>query len=131
MPVRYDPFDAGTSYAFVNGRWVECHSEHYVVFHGRSEKEVMLASEELRRTRCCHSQQFHVTATKLATFLESVEAHEALLNQRSADAESLSLRGANADRPENETGEASTGKLSVPAGSPTGGHRVTEMYGAL
>ena len=131
MPVRYNPFDAGTSYAFVNGRWVECHSEHYAIFHGRSEKEVMLASEELRKTRCCHSQQFHVTATKLAAFLESVEAHEALLKQRLADAESLSLRGADPDWPENETGEASTCNLSPPAGSPTAGNRGTEMYGEL
>ena len=131
LPVRYDPFDAGTSYAFVNGRWVECHSEHYAIFHCRSEKEVMLASEELRRTRCCHSQQFHVTATKLATFLESVDVHEAVLKQRLADAESLSLRGANPDRPDDETGQASTCKLSPPTGSSTAANRGTEMYGAL
>jgi hypothetical protein len=103
VPVRYDPFDAGTSYAFVNGQWTECHSEHYAVFHGRSEKEVMLASEELRRMRQCHSQQLSITATKLANFLESVEAQEALLLQRLTDAESRRLRtpgsGKQLDRP--------------------------------
>jgi putative transposase len=103
VPVRYDPFDAGTSYAFVNGQWTECHSEHYAVFHGRSEKEVMLASEELRRMRQCHSQQLSITATKLANFLESVEAQETLLLQRLTDAESRRLRapgsGKQLDRP--------------------------------
>ena len=88
VPVRYDPFDAGTSYAFVKGQWTECHSEHYVVFQGRSEKEVMLASEELRRMRQCHSEQLSITATRLANFLESVEAQEVLLQQRLTDAES-------------------------------------------
>jgi putative transposase len=98
VPVRYDPFDAGTSYAFVKGQWAECHSEHYVVFHGRSEKEVMLASEELRRMRQCHSQQLSITATKLANFLESVEAQEVLLQQRLTDAESRRLRTPGSDK---------------------------------
>jgi hypothetical protein len=73
------------------------------VFHGRSEKEVMLASEELRRMRQCHSQQLSITATKLANFLESVEAQETLLLQRLTDAESRRLRapgsGKQLDRP--------------------------------
>jgi putative transposase len=25
VPIRYDPFDAGTAYAFIEGRWVRCH----------------------------------------------------------------------------------------------------------
>ena len=86
VDVRYDPFDAGTAHAFVKGQWTECHSEHYAVFRGRSEKEIMLASQELRRVRQCHSQQFKVTASKLAEFLESVEAEEVLLTQRLTDA---------------------------------------------
>ena len=83
IPVRYDPFDAGTAHGFVNGQWTECHSEHYMIFRDRTEKDTMLASQELRRIRQCHSQQFKVTATKLAEFLESVESEEALLKQGS------------------------------------------------
>jgi putative transposase len=30
VPVRYDPFDIGTAYAFVQGRWVPCISEYYL-----------------------------------------------------------------------------------------------------
>jgi putative transposase len=86
IPVRYDPFDAGTAHAFVKGQWTECHSEHYTVFRGRSEKEIRLASQELRRIRQCHAQQFTVTAAKLAEFLGSVEAQEVLLKQRLIDA---------------------------------------------
>jgi transposase InsO family protein len=86
IPVRYDPFDAGTAYVFVKGQWTECHSEHYAVFRGRSEKEIRLASQELRRIRQCHAKQFTVTAAKLAEFLGSVEAEEVLLKQRLIDA---------------------------------------------
>jgi hypothetical protein len=49
VAIRYDPFDAGTAYAFVNKEWTECHSEYFSIFQGRSEKELMLATEELRK----------------------------------------------------------------------------------
>ena len=87
VPVRYDPFEVGIAYAFVAKRWVRCYSEYYSVFHGRSEKELMIATKELRALKNSHSQQFTVSAKKLADFLESVEAEEAMLMQRFRDAE--------------------------------------------
>jgi hypothetical protein len=47
----------------------------------------MIATKELRALKNSHSQQFTVTAKKLADFLESVEAEEAMLMQRLRDAE--------------------------------------------
>ena len=91
--MRYDPFDVGTAYAFVDGQWVECISECYTVLHGRSEREVHLASEELRKRHGNHSSQFDITARKLAEFLESVEVDEAILIQRLSDLEARSLQG--------------------------------------
>jgi hypothetical protein len=87
LPIRYDPFDVGIAYAFVGKRWVRCYSEYYSVFHGRSEKELMIATKELRALRASHSQQFSVSAKKLADFLESVEAEEVMLMQRLRDTE--------------------------------------------
>jgi transposase InsO family protein len=93
VAVRYDPFDIGTAYAFVKNRWTECHSEHYTVLQGRSEKEIMLASKELRRRSLLHSRErFTLTARKLADFLDSAEAEEKCLLQRLRDRESASLR---------------------------------------
>jgi hypothetical protein len=92
VPVRYDPFDVGTAYAYIGQRWVECHSEYYAVFHGRSEKELMLASSEIRRRQQCHSRGLAVTAKKLGTFLHSVEADEVLLIQRLRDREAQTTR---------------------------------------
>lgn len=92
VPIRYDPFDAGTAYAFVERRWVRCHSEYYAVFHGHSEKELMVASNELRRRQQCHSQGLAITARKLAGFLQSVEADELLMAQRLRDQEAPAAR---------------------------------------
>jgi putative transposase len=92
VEVRYDPFDAGTAYAFVQNQWEECHSEYFSVFRGRSEKEVLLASQELRKMRERHSQHRWLSARQLAVFLESIEAQEALLAQRWIDRENQSVR---------------------------------------
>jgi hypothetical protein len=86
VPVRYDPFDAGLAYAFVKGRWVRCLSECHAAFAGRSEREIQLASAELRRRQQRHGQQLRLTARALAAFLASVEADEVLLAQRLRDA---------------------------------------------
>ncbi|MHC5828421.1 MAG: Mu transposase C-terminal domain-containing protein, partial [Nostoc sp.] len=48
VPVRYDPFDMGVAYAYVEKRWVRCISQYYSTFVGRTEKEVLLAAQEIR-----------------------------------------------------------------------------------
>ena len=87
VPVRYDPYDVGQAYVFVKGTWVACHSEHYRVFRGRTEREVMLASSELRKRQSRGRSVFNASAKKLASFLTSVEAQETLLMQRLRDLE--------------------------------------------
>ncbi|BAY10853.1 TnsA endonuclease N-terminal domain-containing protein [Calothrix sp. NIES-2098] len=87
VPIRYDPFDAGTAYAFVRGQWVQCISQYYADFHGRSEKEMKLATIELRKRQQNHTAQLKISAKNLAEFLGSLEAQEVLLKQRSRDAE--------------------------------------------
>lgn len=87
VPVRYDPYDAGVAYAYVENRWVSCCSEHYAFFRGRSEREMMLAAAELHRRSREHSRNLQLTARRLADFMASVEAEESLLVQRLRDAE--------------------------------------------
>ena len=50
VDVRYDPFDASRAYAFVNGQWLDYWSEYRHAFQGRSEREIILATQELRET---------------------------------------------------------------------------------
>jgi len=87
VQIRYDPFNIGIAYAFVRGQWVECISQYYAEFQGRSEKELKLASAELRKRSSNHARQSQSYAKKLAEFLASVEEQEGLLEQRSYDAE--------------------------------------------
>ena len=56
VAVRFDPFDIGTAFAFVHNEWHACHSEHYLTLRGHSERELMLATEEIRRLHQDHSR---------------------------------------------------------------------------
>jgi putative transposase len=87
VAVRYDPYDAGTAYAYVHKEWVECVSECHSSFRGKSEKELRIASEELRRQRQQQGQTLSLTAKKLAVFMESLDASQILLRQRMIDRE--------------------------------------------
>ncbi|PSF37603.1 integrase [Aphanothece hegewaldii CCALA 016] len=91
LPVRYDPFDAGVAYAFVKGQWVQCISQYYAIFGGRSEKELKLATAELLKRYSNHHKNNRVSAKKLAEFLSSVEATEIVLEQRLHDMEARSI----------------------------------------
>ena len=92
VPIRYDPYDAGTAFAYVGNRWVTCHSEHFSLFHGRSEREMMIAAAELHKRYRDHSRQFKLTARRLADFVASAEAEESLLVQRLQDAAARRIR---------------------------------------
>ncbi len=89
--VRYDPFDIGVAYAFVQGNWVKCLSEHYLQLRGHTECEIQIASAELRKSQQNHARGTSVTAKRLADFLASAEAHEVVLTQRQHDLEGRSV----------------------------------------
>lgn len=91
VPVRYDPYDISVAYAYVKNQWVSCISQHYSTFVGRSEREIMLVSQELRKQYKNHSKQFVVTASALAKFLKEAELEEAILLQRMKDMEAKDI----------------------------------------
>jgi putative transposase len=92
VAVRFDPFDVGTAFAFVHNEWHACHSEHYLTLRGHSERELMLATEEIKRLHQDHSREYAITGRRLADFLTSVEAEELLLKQRICDGECAGIR---------------------------------------
>ena len=89
--VRYDPSDAGVAYASVRGQWVRCISQYYSIFQGRSEREIQLATQELRQQHKQHSQKFTMTAKALANFLEQTQTTESILLQRLKDGEAKDI----------------------------------------
>ncbi|KVN70529.1 hypothetical protein WM03_08540 [Burkholderia ubonensis] len=82
VAVRYDPFNMGTAYVYVDQLWHECHSEHYMVFRGRSEKEVQIASEFLKAKFRKAGIHAPLNAKRLADFLCTVEGDDVLKVQR-------------------------------------------------
>ncbi|WP_139305773.1 Mu transposase C-terminal domain-containing protein [Paenibacillus sp. GP183] len=89
VPVRYDPFNVGIAYAFVKGRWTQLRSEQYMTFINRTEKEIQIITEELKkRTSNTVKAGDSITASKIAAFLNSSEGKQITLMQHLKDLES-------------------------------------------
>ncbi|HWD93694.1 MAG TPA: Mu transposase C-terminal domain-containing protein [Verrucomicrobiae bacterium] len=86
IPVRYDPFDASIAYAYIHKRWVKCTSQYRDALVGRSEKELKIATQELRQSRTNLRAHQGLTAKDLALFFEQPREHEKLAGQRRKDA---------------------------------------------
>jgi putative transposase len=76
VPVRYDPFDMGVAYAYLEGRWVRCISQYYSTFVGRTEKEVLLAASEIRQNSKRSATKTNLNAKRLADFIANVQEHD-------------------------------------------------------
>lgn len=87
VPVRYDPFNIGLAYAYVEGCWVQCVSEYYLQLRGHTERELQFASAELRKRYQNHRGEAAITARRLADLLAEASAHETVLMQRLHDLE--------------------------------------------
>jgi putative transposase len=93
VPVRFEPYDMGVIYAFIDGQWLECIADNYAQVHGRSEKEWNLILEEWREHQRQHSQKRQtLNGPLLAQFLQEVEQEEKIALQRSRDYEKQTLR---------------------------------------
>jgi putative transposase len=91
VQVRYDPFDIGTAYAYVRRRWVRCVSQYHAQLAGHTEKELLLASKEIRRQHQLYTANAAITARRLADFLAKASAHEAIRQQRLRDLEAKAV----------------------------------------
>ncbi|MBA2394458.1 MAG: DDE-type integrase/transposase/recombinase [Ktedonobacteraceae bacterium] len=95
VPVRYEPYDMGVMYAFIEGQWLECIADEYGEVHGRSEREWSLILDEWREQQRQHGKKrVTVNGPLLAKFLEEMIAEEELLLQQQRDLEAQSIREA-------------------------------------
>jgi putative transposase len=99
VPIRFDPTNMGLAYAYVQGRWVQCISEHYARLKGRSESIVRLATQELRAQNRRHTQQLPITAKHIAEFVEALEREEAYYEQLWRDADNQQVMAMAENRP--------------------------------
>ncbi|MGC7871819.1 DDE-type integrase/transposase/recombinase [Desulfosporosinus sp. SYSU MS00001] len=88
IPVRYDPWDCGIVYAYIQGKWTKCYSQYYTAFKGRSENEIKVITEQLIKQKKDNASNSKISAKKLAEFiLDHVEVREEVLKQRLIDSE--------------------------------------------
>jgi len=87
VPVRYDPFDIGVAYAYVQGHWIVCRSLYHSVLEGHTEKELLIVTQEIRRRAKRDQTRATVSAARLAAFIADAHAHEEVLMQRLRDLE--------------------------------------------
>jgi len=95
VPIRFEPYDMGVVYAYIDGQWLECIADSFAHVHGRSEKEWNLILDEWREQQR-HHQQKRVTLNGplLAQFLHQLEQEEELSLQHQRDYEEQVLRQA-------------------------------------
>jgi putative transposase len=98
--VRYNPFDIGVAHAYCQGRWVKCISQYHGTFSGHSEKELLLATQELKRLAKLTRTSTSISAKRLADFISQVQDHEVLLLQRLRDLESYQVLNCLTQKPE-------------------------------
>lgn len=114
LPVRYEPYDVGTAYAYVGRRWVRCRSEHYLEFQGHSERELEIVSKELRQRNAGRTKNVAITGRRLADMMAANEATEKILLQRRHDAEARGLGDRTPDEPEASVAMPPVGSAAPP-----------------
>lgn len=83
VEVRYDPFNMGIAYAYVNKRWEKCYSEFYQIMNGKTEKQIKRFTEELKQKRKLLQKNGPLTSKMIAEFiLESEEIEKDLLEEK-------------------------------------------------
>lgn len=98
VPVRYDPDDSGHIHALVNGVLVECRANNYDVFALRSEREVEMASKEIRALDRQAGRTPTVSHSRLVEFFYQIQEHEDVLLQHKRDQEARRARAGNSVR---------------------------------
>lgn len=76
LEVKYDPYNIGIIYAYVNGRWLKCLSEQYKFLKGKTEKQLKFITEEIRKKRKMSSRNNTITAKMIAKFILESEEYE-------------------------------------------------------
>lgn len=83
--VKYDPFNMSIAYAYVNKYWIKLRSENFMLFENRTEKEIQMATIEIRKRMKNAGKAIEITGKIIANFLDSAESKEFLQIQHLKD----------------------------------------------
>lgn len=87
VPVRYDPFNIGTAYAYIDNQWVTCISEYFDEFKHMTEKELQVRSEIIRKRNRLTAKEMRISARDLAHLHVDNDNKEKLFKQQIKDQE--------------------------------------------
>lgn len=76
VKVRFDPFNIGIAYAYVNKRWIKCISQYYSVFNKLTQKELQFITNEIKKSKQNHAKKYSISAQKIAEFIQKLENNE-------------------------------------------------------
>ncbi|QMS92341.1 DDE-type integrase/transposase/recombinase [Nostoc edaphicum CCNP1411] len=127
VPVRYDPFDYGTAYAYVHGHWVRCISNHYNKFQGHSQREIMVATEILRQKKHLFKQKATSKPGEIAQLLKNADQYEELKLQSQRDLAAKDVRNLIENKSSTQTFSPEKTKLEIPANLLDEGSNNTEI----
>lgn len=87
LEIRYDPWDLGRAFAYMNGSWTEIFSEYYALFKDKTERQVRHLTQAMRLLSRGRTGRLVANAATLAEWLVGVEGQEAAARQARNDAE--------------------------------------------
>ena len=87
VPVRYDPFNIGVGYAYIDGQWRMCESECAALFAGKTERQIMIIAAEINGKNKRSGERRAINAQTIARYLLGAESTQAQLLQQRRDAE--------------------------------------------
>ena len=91
VPVRFDPFDFSTAYAFVDGGWRECRASNAAQLEGLSEYEYRTIAAELNQRKRRGGINAVISGRRVASFLSETKQTEDVLKKLRMAAENKKL----------------------------------------
>jgi putative transposase len=85
VPIRYDPYNIGVAYAYINDYWTTLISHHHNTLRNRTEKELKIATAEIRKKKKLFGLKKSISSSEIVGFLQSAESYEKLNKQRLKD----------------------------------------------
>lgn len=89
VDLKYDPYDVGILYAYINKRWVKCISEYHYLLKGKTHKELQMVTEEIRYKL---NNKKKITSKEIATFIRTIADSEKIINQSLKDKQNLKIK---------------------------------------
>ena len=86
VKVKYDPQDASVAWVYLE-QWICCRAGNHLQLAGRTEKEIQVASKELRQAKKLLSNRQSSSEQKLAVFLAQAEENKMVALQQAKDRE--------------------------------------------